>query len=196
MLCVPLPATAGLKAPEVTPMPVNVPPAGVATNVTGDALLHTGDWLIVKFSCGNAFTVTFLVAGADVPQPVAVIVIAPPPVPATALIVVVADVPVQPLGRVHVYDVAPVTDVTENVAVAPLQRLSGPVIDAGAAVVAVIVTVLVCATELPQPLLAVTETTPAPTPATAFILAVVEVPLQPDGRVHVYDVAPFTAVIE
>ena len=47
----------------------------------------------------------------------------------------------------------------------------------------------------PHELLAVTEIFPLFAPAVAVIEVEFELPLHPDGNVHVYDVAPFTAVI-
>ena len=58
------------------------------------------------------------------------------------------------------------------------------------------VTASVCAVELPQALLAVTETVPPFEPAIELILAVVEVPVQPLGKVQVYEVAPVTNAME
>jgi hypothetical protein len=49
---------------------------------------------------------------------------------------------------------------------------------------------------LPQLLLAFTVIFPPPVPEVAVILFVVELPVQPLGKVQVYDVAPFTAVTE
>ena len=48
-----------------------------------------------------------------------------------------------------------------------------------------IVTGSVCATLLPQVLLAVTEIVPPLLPAVVMIDVVVEVPVHPDGKVHV-----------
>ena len=58
------------------------------------------------------------------------------------------------------------------------------------------ITLNVCAAVLPQPLLAITETVPLLADGIAVMLLVVEVPLQPEGRVQVYEVAPFTDTIE
>ncbi len=53
----------------------------------------------------------------------------------------------------------------------------------------------VCAEELPHVPLADTLTIPPLAPAVALILVVVELPVQPLGSIHVYDVAPLTAEI-
>jgi hypothetical protein len=47
----------------------------------------------------------------------------------------------------------------------------------------------------PQTLLAVTERVPPEEPGVAVKLDVVELPLQPSGSDHVYEVAPFTEEI-
>ena len=57
-------------------------------------------------------------------------------------------------------------------------------------------TAKVCALEDPHELFAVTVIFPPVAPAVVFIEFVVEVPLHPAGNVHVYEVAPATAVIE
>ena len=57
-------------------------------------------------------------------------------------------------------------------------------------------TASVCAAVLPQPLLAVTETLPLVEEGVVVIEFVVEVPVQPLGKVQVYEVAPFTAATE
>ena len=66
--------------------------------------------------------------------------------------------------------------------------------DEGCAGVVFTVIASVCANELPQPLLAVTVMLPAVVLAVVVILFVVDVPLQPPGKVQVYDVAPLTAL--
>jgi hypothetical protein len=53
---------------------------------------------------------------------------------------------------------------------------------------------MVLAIPEPQSLFGVTETFPLLAPAIAVMEAVVDVPVQPEGRVHVYEVAPPTAV--
>jgi hypothetical protein len=81
------------------------------------------------------------------------------------------------------------------VAVAPLHGvLAGSVTDVGAAGPAPCGAVNVYALLVPQALLAVTDTVPAPVPAVRVIELVVLVPLQPVPLTdHVYDVAPLTA---
>lgn len=62
--------------------------------------------IIPGFS-GRVITLIPNVVSADVPQLLlALTVIFPPVIPATALIELVAELPVQPEGKVHVYDVA------------------------------------------------------------------------------------------
>jgi len=58
------------------------------------------------------------------------------------------------------------------------------------------VTVIVCAVLLPQVLLAFTEIMPPVDPAVAIIELVVDVPVHPAGKVHVYDVIPETVGTE
>ena len=58
-----------------------------------------------------------------------------------------------------------------------------------------ITTFIVCIEPEPHELFAVTEIFPLFAPAVAVIEVESELPLHPDGKVHVYDVAPFTAVI-
>ncbi len=77
----------------------------------------------------------------------------------------------------------------------PLQTTEEPVIEPGVAGTVPKVTFNVCAVELPQVLLAVTETRPLVV-VMAIMLIVFELPVQPLGNVQVYDVAPFTDAIE
>lgn len=51
----------------------------------------------------------------------------------------------------------------------------------------------VCCPEVPHPLLAETLMVPPVLFEEVLILLVEGVPAQPDGKVHVYNVAPFTA---
>ena len=44
----------------------------------------------------------------------------------------------------------------------------------------------------PHELIAITEIVPPPEPTVTEIDSVVELPLQPEGNVHVYEVAPVT----
>ena len=53
MVCVP---TAGLKLLPVTPVPLNVPPAGLPVKATGAALIQTGLYVPALIT-GNGFTV-------------------------------------------------------------------------------------------------------------------------------------------
>ena len=78
----------------------------------------------------------------------------------------------------------------------PEQMVALPVIDPGIEGAEFTVIVKVCTTEEPQRLFAFTLMFPPVVPAMVLILVVVEVPDHPDGNVHVYDVAPFTAAIE
>ena len=153
--------------------------------------------LIVPGVAGGVLTVTASVAGAELPQVLfAVTDTVPPPEPAVVCMTLVRDVPVQPPGSDHVYDVAPPTLAIENVSRPPLQTVAVPVIAPGVAGAEPNDTTSVAGLELPQVLLAVTETVPPLEPATVFIVLVVDVPVQPTGSDHVYDVAPPTAVIE
>ena len=61
---------------------------------------------------------------------------------------------------------------------------------------AVMLTAKVRAVLPPQLLLAFTVIFPPAVPEVAVILLVVELPVQPEGKVQVYDVAPLTAVTE
>jgi hypothetical protein len=58
------------------------------------------------------------------------------------------------------------------------------------------VTANICGGLLPQLLFAVTEILPLPAPTVAEMEVVVELPVHPDGSVHVYIVAPDTALME
>jgi hypothetical protein len=58
------------------------------------------------------------------------------------------------------------------------------------------VTASVLAGPAPQELFATTEIFPPVLPAVAVIDVEVEEPVHPEGRVHVYEVAPLTAAIE
>lgn len=77
-----------------------------------------------------------------------------------------------------------------------LQTEAGPAIVPGIAGAEPKLTANVWADELPHALFAVTVTLPPPVPAVAFILLVVELPLQVLGSVQVYDVAPLTDATE
>jgi hypothetical protein len=79
---------------------------------------------------------------------------------------------------------------------APLHSVERPKIVTGIVGAEFVVTVKICAVELPHTLLAVTETVPPVAPAVAIMLVPVEVPVHPPGNDQVYDVAPLTAEIE
>ena len=66
--------------------------------------------MIISGIAGAVFTVTFNVCGPEEPQLLlADTVISPPEILATVTMAFVVDVPVQPVGKVHVYEVAPAT---------------------------------------------------------------------------------------
>ena len=153
--------------------------------------------MIVPGVEGTEFTVTAKVAEEELPQVLlAMIETVPPPEPAVVLILLVVDVPVHPPGSDHVYEVAPFTAAMENVSKPPLQTEIRPVIVPGVVGAELTVTGSIAAEELPQELLAVTETVPPPEPAVPNMVLVVDEPVQPTGRDHVYEVAPLTDVIE
>ncbi len=80
MVCVPLPAVAGLKVPAVTPGPEYVPPEGdPPVSVIAVALSHIA-LNAASVTVGNGFTVT--VTGFEAEQPAALI-------PVTVYVVVV-----------------------------------------------------------------------------------------------------------
>ena len=58
----PIPAVAGLKVLPLMPVPLNVPPEGEPTKVNIAAFIQTDAGKPVKFTTGNAFTVTICVA--------------------------------------------------------------------------------------------------------------------------------------
>jgi len=104
---------------------------------------------------------------------------------AVAEILFVVDVPIQPTGIVHVYDVAPATAVTLYVLVVPEHIAAVPEIAPG--VVGDVFTVIACddAELVPQAFVAATVTLPLVAFAVAEIELVVDVPVQPTGIVHV-----------
>ena len=134
-----------------------------------------------------AMVLTVTVCAVELPHELfAVTEMVPPVEPAVVIIVAVVDVPVQPLGKVQVYDVAPFTGFTENVLFElDAHTLTGPNIDPGIVGAFPRVTACVCADELPQALFAITVTFPPPVPTVVLILSVVELPLQLLGNVHV-----------
>jgi len=173
------------------------PPTAATENVSSPPLQMLALPVIAPGVAGAVLIVTTSVAGLEFPQVLlAVTETVPPPEPGTVLIVLVVDVPVQPPGSDHVYEVAPPTAVTEKVSNPPLHMLALPVIAPGVAGTELTVMASVAGLEFPQVLLAVTETVPPPEPATVFMVLVVEVPVQPTGSDHVYEVAPPTAATE
>jgi hypothetical protein len=98
---------------------------------------------------------------------------------ATAAIDVEVEEPVQPLGNVHVYELAPLTDEMEYVLEELRQTEVFPEIVPGCAGTLETPTAKVCAGEVPQELLAVTDIVPPVEPTVAVIELVVEVPDQP-----------------
>jgi hypothetical protein len=109
----------------------------------------------------------------------------PPLVPAVALIEFVVELPVQPEGNVQVYVVAPGTAVVEYVLVLFVHTEALPVIEPGCAGIDEVVTTKTCAMELPQVLFATTLILPPVAPAVVVIELVLEVPVHPEGKVHV-----------
>jgi hypothetical protein len=95
------------------------------------------------------------------------------------------ELPFHPDGKVHVYDVAPGTVETANVFVALGQIALLPEMDEGVAGIGVTFTVIVLAVPGPQELFAATEMVPLDAPAVVEIELVVDVPLHPEGKVHV-----------
>ena len=145
-----------------------------------------------------ATTPTASVCAVELPHALlAVTEIEPAAEPAVTMMVEVVEVPLQPLGNVHVYEVAPFTALTVNVLFElELQTLIGPRIAAGIAGAEPKLTASVCAGEFPQKPPAVTEIVPPLAPTVATMLSVVELPVHVPGKVQVYDVAPLTGAIE
>ena len=109
----------------------------------------------------------------------------------------VVDVPLQPFGKVQVYDVAPFTAFTAYVLFElEVQTLTGPRIAVGVAGAPPKLTASVCTEELLQKPLAVTDIVPPLAPMFAVMLSVLELPVHVPGKVHVYEVAPLTGVTE
>ena len=153
--------------------------------------------MIAPGVASTVLIVTGSAAGAEFPQTLLAVTDTVPPLePATVFIVLVVDVPVQPPGSDQVYEVAPPTGATEKVSAPPLHTTVCPLIKPGVAGVILTVTASVAGAEVPQVLLAVTETVPPPEPAVVLIVLVVDVPVQPPGSDHVYEVAPPTEAME
>ena len=102
-----------------------------------------------------------------------------------AVMELVVEVPVQPDGKVQVYEVAPFTVTTLYVLDVDEQILVSPLIVPGVPGIEFTVTANVFAADEPQELFAFTEMFPPVDPAVAIIVSVVEVPDQPEGKVHV-----------
>jgi hypothetical protein len=115
----------------------------------------------------------------------ALTVIFPPVVPAVALIEFVVEDPDHDAGKVHVYDVAPLTVEMLYVLAEPEQKKLLPLIAPGVAGVLIKVTDSVLTEEEPHPLLAVTVISPPEDPAVVLIEVVVDEPVQLPGNVQV-----------
>jgi hypothetical protein len=130
--------------------------------------------------------VTAKVAAVDVPHVLVAVTLTLPAVAlGVAEILVVVEVPVQPPGKVHVYEVAPATAAILYVVATPEHGVVEPVIVPGVAGVEDGVTAKVLADDVPQAPFAATLTLPAVALGVAEILVVVEVPVQPPGKVQV-----------
>ena len=102
------------------------------------------------------------------------------------LIEVLVEDPVQPDGKVQVYEVAPLTEDMLNVFELPEQIVVLPVIAPGCVGADVVtVTDRVWALLEPQELFAMTCMFPDVAPGITTIELVVEVPVQPEGNVQV-----------
>jgi hypothetical protein len=147
--------------------------------------------LIIPGVMGIVFTEIASVLTADEPHPLfAITVILPAEVPAVAVIEFVADDPVHPVGNDHVYEVAPLTAAILYVFELPAQTVVFPFIVPGVDGFEFTVTAKDWVADEPQLLLADTVMFPPELPEVTEIELVVEDPDQPDGRVHVYEVAP------
>ena len=120
----------------------------------------------------------------EVPQTfVPVTEIFPLPEPTVTLMLFVVDVPAHPVGSVQLY-VTPATTGTEYVCVVPTHGAASPVIVPGCEGAAMGATASVEGADAPQLFDAVTETLPPPAPTVALMLAVVDVPVHPTGRLQ------------
>ena len=130
--------------------------------------------------------VTANVWAGELPQLLlAVTLTVPPIVPDVDMILLVVELPVHPTGSDHVYEVAPLTVAIENVSGTLLQTAAVPLMAAGVAGVLPMLTARVWAAELPQALLAVTDTVPAVTSDVAVMLSPMEEPVHVPGSDHV-----------
>ena len=109
----------------------------------------------------------------------------PPTVPVVAVIELVIELPVQPVGNVHVYPVAPVTAITEYAWLVFAQAVLTPDITPGCDGAVPDVTDRVLAVLLPQVLFAITDRIPPDELVVTVIEFVVELPVQPAGKVQV-----------
>ena len=112
-----------------------VAPFTAATENVLVLLAHTlSGPLIGPGIAGVAVKVTASVCAMLFPQALlAVTDMVPPPVPCVADMLLVVEVPLHPVGKVQVYEVAPFTDVTEYTFVANAQTEAGPEMLAGVA---------------------------------------------------------------
>jgi hypothetical protein len=134
---------------------------------------------------GIVFTVIASVCGALLPQELfAVTVIFPEVELAVVVMLFVVDVPVQPPGKVHVYDVAPATELTEYVLLLPEHTVAEPEIDPGVVGTVTTETKRLEEVVVPHEFVAETNILPDVELAVALIEFVVEVPVQPDGKVQ------------
>jgi hypothetical protein len=116
---------------------------------------------------------------------VAVTEIVPPAAPAVAVMDVEVELPLHPDGKVHIYDVAPETADILYDCDEPSQTDVAPVMVPGWE--GVVITVMLSNLAVPEPheLLAVTPMDPPVEPTVAVMDVDVELPLHPDGNVHV-----------
>ena len=141
---------------------------------------------IVPGTAGIVFTVTTKVCTDEEPQALfAFTEIVPLVGSAVVEIELVVEVPLQPDGSVHVYELAEGSFVTEYILLLPEQIVVDPKMIPGVAGGVFTVTAKVCAEEDPQELFAMTEIVPLEASAVVEIELVVEVPLQPPGKVQV-----------
>ena len=151
--------------------------------------------LILPGIMGGVAVDTLSVVIPEVPQdPIAFTVIVPPVEIEVAMIEFVVELPLHPDGNVQLYDVTPATELTLNVFVLLLQTVAFPVIEDGALGMLPDDTLNVLGLEDPQAFTAVIEILPLDELAVTLIEFVFELPVHPDGKVQVYDVAPDTAV--